>query len=359
VEKFAFGIMASGKIEVDAGLLMKAFAERPQQFIVIHVPNADKCNVMVDDDDKLTRTGILAGMVGTRREALFDPNRANATSKSHVVVDSEVLQPKGMMATIEDRMESVENFIKGIADKYAGLLEDLNAKTKDAHGVIKDEKAVCELITCQKSKRKRKKKNETKHEHGISDALLRTSKSQHGIRKMELEESVGHDESLQTTLKSLQAVVEETRAVEVNWMIEVDTSATCKPVKKSHVQTIVDLFDRIIPYIVDPYTVSENGFLTHCDVSKFMVTADVCRQGLMRWCCGNEESGDKGRGQYYDQVEYEVRYEPMWWYFASDTKKTGLHRDSIVQMLRTNGLGKFMKMEVFIKWSSFCLSDPE
>jgi len=139
VEKFAFEIMASGKIEVDAGLLMKALAERPKQFIVIHVPNADKCNVMVDDDDKLTRTGLLAGMVGTRREALFVPNRANATSKSHVVADSEVLQPLGMMATIEDHLESVENFIKGIADKYAGLLEDLNAKTKDAYGVIKAE----------------------------------------------------------------------------------------------------------------------------------------------------------------------------------------------------------------------------
>jgi len=139
VEKFAFEIMASGKIEVDAGLLMKALAERPKQFIVIHVPDADKCNVMVDDDDKLTRTGLLAGMVGARREALFVPNRANATSKSHVVADSEVLQPLGMMATIEDHLESLENFIKGIADKYAGLLEDLNAKTKDAYGVIKAE----------------------------------------------------------------------------------------------------------------------------------------------------------------------------------------------------------------------------
>jgi len=176
---------------------------------------------------------------------------------------------------------------------------------------------------------------------------------------MELEESVDHDESLHTTLKSLQDVVKETQAVEVNLMTEVDTSATCKPVKKSHVQTIVDLFDRIIPYIVDPYTVSENGFLTHCDVSKFMVTADVCRQGLMRWYCGNAERGDNGRAQYYDQVEYEVRYEPIWWYVASETKTIGLHRDSIVQLLRINGLDKFMKMEVFIKGSSFCLSDPE
>jgi len=50
----------------------------------------------------------------------------------------------GVKATMEDRMESVESFIKGITDKHSGLLEDLNSKIKDAHGVIKGEKAARE-----------------------------------------------------------------------------------------------------------------------------------------------------------------------------------------------------------------------